>query len=434
VGQAAGTQLVVTDPDVAEVVLPAQPRPRRHDYLFTFASEFGILLAGLIVLRVAAHYWSVADFGAFVLARRALTLAQLPLLCNMAVAVSRFTAMARASGDRGDDHFLAGIVIAMGSTVVGALLVIVAARLLAILVFGDARFADLVRAIALALPPLVLHGVLYGELRGRLAMRAANALQVANLGVAPLAVFALRDIAVVRVFQVLAAAWTFTTVPVLLMLLLRHERRTAWLPTRPVLIEMLRYGLPRVPGEFALAGLLSLPPIITAHVRGVTQAGFVGLGCSLLGMVGALFAPLGQIVLPSVSALAARGEAGMIRREVRRLGIGSAVLALPGSLALLAMLGPLIRFYMGAAYLPAVPAIRVILAGVVPYVLYIVLRNVLDALSPRPLNARNLLAGVTVSAGFSLLAATPTGVALGLVAGLFVVAAATLRDVRALLA
>ena len=53
---------------------------------------------------------------------------------------------------------------------------------------------------------------------------------------------------------------------------------------------LLWYGVPRVPGEFALGALFTLPVTLAAHRAGAAQAGFVGLCISLLSMAGSLFA------------------------------------------------------------------------------------------------------------------------------------------------
>lgn len=404
------------------------------DYAVTFAAEFGTLAAGLLVLRLAATNWGTLGFGEFVLARRALSLIQLPLLCNMGIAVSRFVAMAtERPGPTRSSYLLAAAAIGLAVSLVAAVVFLALAAPAAALIFGSSEFTPDVRRIALALPGLVLHGVAYGYYRGRLQMLRANALQVLNLGVVPVLAVVVATESVPQALLFLAGGWNLVTtcfiVPPIMAALATRKPEIRFAGA-----ELLRFGLPRVPGEFALAALFSLPTILAAHFGGVEEAGYVGLGVSLLSMVGSMYAPLGQIVLPSVSAMAAKGTTGSLRRDVRRLWIVCVTTGAVMVGALFAGAGWLVTMYVGAAFIPAVPVVRLVLLAGVPHITYVVLRNVLDALEPRPLNARNLVVALGVFVGVALMIGRPEGVSVALTVGVTVLGALSLRDANRLLA
>lgn len=405
-----------------------------RDYGLTFAAEFGTLAAGLLVLRLAASNWGTVGFGEYVLVRRTISLLQLPILCNMGIAISRYVAIAGVQAARHNraTYLLAATAVALGASLVCASIILLVAGPVASLMFGSAQFAPDIRVVAVALPGLVLHGVAYGYYRGRLQLLSANALQVLNLGLMPLAAMAIPGASVRQAVLALAVAWNvvalaFMVPPLLAARVEPHER------IGDAVVELLRFGIPRVPGEFALAALFSLPTIIAAHLGGLEQAGFVGLGVSLLSMVGSMYAPLGQIVLPSVSAMAARGETGTVRRDVERLWL--ACVATGAALVVVLAVGArlLVTLYVGAAFLPAVPVVRLILIAGVPHITYVVLRNVLDALDPRPLNARNLVSALLVFVALALAIGKPEAVGAALLAGVTVLGVLSLRDANRLL-
>lgn len=406
-----------------------------RDYGLTFAAEFATLAAGLLVLRLAASHWGPTGFGEYVLVRRTLALIQLPILCNMPVAISRYVAISSAGGARFTSraYLVAATCVAVGAAVVTSLALLAAAHPTASLMFGDGQYAPLVRAVAFALPGIVLHGVAYGYFRGRLELVAANALQVINLGMVPLAVFAVPHLPVLHAVLLLAALWNLVALAAIARPLIEAVSEGV-AEVGPAVRELLRYGLPRVPGEFALAALFSLPTTIAAHLGGVEQAGFVGLGVSLLSMVGSMFAPLGQIVLPSVSAMAARRDTAALRRDVRRVWLACVVTAAAMVAVLAVGARLLITLYVGEAFLPAVPVVRLLLLGGVPYVTYVVLRNVLDALDTRPLNARNLVAALGLFVFLALTLGSPDAVATALVAAVALLGVLSIRDARRLLA
>jgi O-antigen/teichoic acid export membrane protein len=400
------------------------------DYGITFLAEFATLAAGLLVLRLAAWHWGPSGFGEYVLVRRTLALVQLPVLCNMGIALSRFVAISKVGGRcTRQSYLVAATIVAVGAATVASLVLMGAAAPVAVLMFGDTRYARLVRAVGLAVPGIVLHSVAYGYFRGRLQMLTANALQIVNLGVVPVLIFAIPHITVLQAVIALAACWNVVAIVAIAGPLWSAVRESHG-SSMPAVRELLRYGLPRVPGEFALAALFALPTTLAAHFGGIEQAGFVGLGVSLLSLVGSMFAPLGQIVLPSVSTMAAQGETAALRRGVWRLWLASVTIAAAMVVVLAGFARQLIVLYVGSAFLPAVPVTRLLLLAGVPYVTYVVLRNVLDALDTRPLNARNLVVALLLFAIVALVAGRPEAVAGALVIAVTVLGLLSFRDAR----
>jgi O-antigen/teichoic acid export membrane protein len=365
----------------------------RRDYALTFLTEFATLGSTVLALKLAAVYWGTEGFGEYMLARRSLGLVQLPVLCGMGVAVTRYVARARAAGEGSSEYryFAASVLVSLATAVLAGLVLNAASRPLAVVFFGSVRYDHLVRALSLAVAGMAFHGIAYGVFRGRVAMWQANALQALNLGIVPLAVLAWPGQSVPSVVIAVGGLWCLISGAAILIVL-RSAPPTTWerRPIEAAMRELLRYGGPRVPGEFALGALFTFPVIVAAHVRGVATAGFVGLGVSLLTMMGSLFAPLGQIILPAVSALSVGRGRHRLRTDAWRLmalclGVAAAlVVSVEAGAALV------IPRLFGAEFTPSVPVIRIMALGALPYVAYVVLRNILDALHTVPLNAKNL--------------------------------------------
>src|SRR2546428_10836318 len=64
------------------------------------------------------------------------------------------------------------------------------------------------------------------------------------------------------------------------------------------LSELVRYGIPRVPGDFLQVALFSIPSILVAHVAGIAVAGIVAFCVAALGIVGLGGSPVNGILLP----------------------------------------------------------------------------------------------------------------------------------------
>ena len=366
---------------------------RGSDYALTFATEFSLLAAGLIVLRLAASYWGPAGFGEFVLARRTVGMVALPVLAGMALAVTRYVASIRGGTARHNERtYIVSAIAIVGATCVATLAVFsIFAPSLGIALFGAATYAPVVRAVALAVVGSALHGLAYGAYRGRLAMTRANALQFTNLALVPLGCFFVRGLHPAQIIAAIGSLWCIMAI-VALSDLLRHStpKHTSRSEIRDAARELLLYGGPRVPGELALGALFALPVTFAAHLGGIVVAGHVGLAISVLSMVGSLFSPLGHILLPAISGVSRGARLLRIRVALRRLLALCFGLTLLFVFAFEVLAAPVLRLIVGADFASAVPAARIIVLAAPVYVIYIVLRNVLDALHVRPLNAKNV--------------------------------------------
>lgn len=407
----------------------------RKDYVRTFATEFAIMAAMVLAYRFAARYWGVDQFAEYSLMRRSVGLVQLPLAVGVGVAIPRYVAiaLAQAAPDKAARYFFGGCLVGIVPMCAALAGLSLAGPTAAALLFGDAGLARLIPALSLVVLGLNLHAISYGYLRGRLAMNGANALQFIARGVLPILPFAIPGLGVAGLVGLMGAALCVTATLSLLWL-----GRGAWRAARPTrmtreeLRDLLRFGGPRVPGEIALMALLALPGIFVAHRAGVREGGLLAFGVSLLTMIGACFAPIGLILLPKASGLAARGEGAALRAMVWKVLWVSVALTAAG-VGVFAVIGrAFIGVYLGAGYGEVAGLARLIVLGAIPYVAYVVLRNALDALKVEPLNTRNLLVALAVLVAGGMAARTASHVAAALVIALFVLGLLTLRDVRAL--
>jgi O-antigen/teichoic acid export membrane protein len=368
-----------------------------RDHIMTFGTEFGVMGASLIMLKLAAAYAGTSGFGEFVLGRRVIGFIQLPALCGIGLALTRSVAIARASGRQlAEWKYLDAAVLITCCTGALAVAMLVFERApIAKVALGGAAMAPLALALAPGVAGLILHGVAYGMLRGRQTMVPANVLQGINLGFVPLGVFIFPGLSVPQLLCGIGVAQLAVAVIALLAIRTQGPRVATWDETWGESgRELLRYGAPRIPGEFALGAMNALPVMAAAYYGGAVAAGQVGLGLSLLSLLSSVFAPLGQVLLPSISGRAAAGEVKGLGRGIWQLTAVCMALTAVGVLLLEVLASWLLPLVFGAGFAAAVLPVRIIVLGAMPYVAYVVLRNVLDALDTAPLNAANLFAAL----------------------------------------
>lgn len=357
---------------------------------------FTTLTEGLATLGMVLAFWLAARMGKqeldlYVIVRRTVAFVFPVILMGAMVGLTRFVAMSPARPVA--RRYLRGALA--WALPLGALLLLLcwlfAARI-AWLVFGAFDYAALVPPMALMTVGIALHGVAYGYLRGSGAVSVANALQLSVLALAPCLSFILLD-DLGSVLWWTGGLWVASA----LLSILPAAFGSTDGGFRREGAELLRYGLPRVPGDVALGALLTIPGYVALRTHGIDLSGEVAFGATLLNIAAAAFSPVALLLLPAAAARLAQGDhaglAGSIRRMTRLVFLAS--LALTVGFELLAV--PVLRIYLGAETGDIyVPMARLIFLGALPFAFFNGMRSVLDAYFHTPRNGMNLIAALLV--------------------------------------
>lgn len=391
------------------------------------------LAEGLSMVGMVAAYGLAAEAGKqqldlYVVARRTVSFIYPLLLIGAAVGLTRFVAMSNDPiRQRAYLHAALYWVLPLG--ILLFLIGWVGAGPLAWMVFGVGAGVDLVPPLGAMIAGVSLHGVAYSYLRGRRNMMMANTIQVLALAIVPcVALVAFDDLA--SVLWSTAIAWAFVAIGVMLPDLTGRAPRA----TSRERSELLRYGLPRLPGDMAMGALLTVPVYVVARTHGIGASGELGFGTTLLNFAAALFSPVALLLLPSSAAQLAAGDhlglSERIGRMVRVIFLASLALTVVFELGADLWLSLYLK-ETGAAY---VLTSRIVFLGALPFGFFIGLRSVLDAYFHTPRNGINLtvsfmifLAGAAVHL---IVPSPPLVVCIALVASLYYLGWATWRDVR----
>jgi O-antigen/teichoic acid export membrane protein len=407
----------------------------RVQLAWTMVTELLVTLSGILILKLAADLLGPAGFGEYSLSRRAIGLLYLPLVMGLGVAAPRYIAIARAGAMDGfSESAFATATLTAGvlPPLAIALLLNIAPSAGATLLFGTSSLSHLVPPATIALAGIALHSMVYAVYRGRSEMRFANTLQIIDIAIVPVFAFLVAPASAASVLTVTGGAWLAVSAVALLHVLYRERAEWRGLATmKQHLGVLLRFGLPRVPGEFALVGLFAIPTLLAARTHGVVAAGHFSAALALLTMAAGAFAPVGLVILPRASAQAATGDLPGLRRLVLRILVGGILLATVGVVIGELLIPPFIEWYFGTGFLPAIPYFRAILLGTIPYAVYILMRSILDAVDVRALNSRNLIVSVCVVVILCLVNRSLMWMSGSIVASLVLLGVLTLRDTYA---
>ena len=408
----------------------------RKDFLRTFITEFLVLVSGLAVFRLVAQVFGQDHFSEYALIRRTLSLLLPALLLGLSVGIPRYMSFSLKSErpETANAFFAAALAVLLPTTLAFGILFVIFKKFFAYLLFGDPAYASFILPMDLMLVGMILNAVAYSYYRGRLQMGKANLLQLLNMAVLPLPALLVAEdfrglLTMTGVAWITCSTLFFATI---LKSLSWHRREIP-----PQAKKLLAYGLQRVPGDFGLAALLSLPAIFTTHLAGVRKGGAVAFGVSLLSMAGSAFAPIGLILLPKASQMLAERNAPLLRYYVRRIMAATVFMTGAGMLVFELFAERLITLYLGESYYDLIVATRIIVIGSLAYTVYVSLRSLIDAYYVKAINSLNIFISLFVFGLFALLAVvslrSPVLIMIGFVLALWVLGFLTVRQTRKIL-
>ncbi|OLB93119.1 MAG: hypothetical protein AUI15_19245 [Actinobacteria bacterium 13_2_20CM_2_66_6] len=400
---------------------------KRRNYITTFAAEAVVIASYLLAFRLVAAFDGTQGFGEYSLSRRTLSLLMPLAVLGVDLGIARYVAYAEAEKSGKSPSFAAAsvIVLAAGVGVVSGVLV-AASGFWSQVFFGSPAYSSLV----LALPPLLagagLHTLAFGYLRGLDRIQEANVLMAINMGLLPLAAIVAFHGSVLAILDAMGIGMTLVAGAVLVRLPLRFA------DLKDRLRVLLRFGIPRMPGDFFSLLLFAMPGILVAHSADIRVAGIVAFGVAAVSMIGSSLTPVSFVLLPVAARLLAAGKVRQLRSEV----VDVVGITLAGSLVLVVLLevfaGPIVAIYLGPSFSSGVDVLRLTLIGALPWAAYITLRSVIDARHVTPINARNLaisfVFAVALAFGLQRVADSTTAAVLSFVLALWLLAALTMLE------
>ncbi|MCB0767608.1 MAG: glycosyltransferase, partial [Flavobacteriales bacterium] len=366
-------------------------RALRSDHAHTYAAEGAVMVATLLVYRLAAGLGG-EDLDAYILVRRTISFVQPLLMLGLAVGLPRLVAMA-LEGPRRRFYLLAALRIVVVLSGIGVILAALFPARLASFLLGSAQLEPLVMPLALMVLGLCLHTVAYSYIRGTHHTLVANILQTIGLAVTPLLAFAFtRDLPGILLFT--GVMWSGVALLFVLPELVAGPVQVA----RTERGALLRYGLPRIPGDLAYAALFTFPVLWAAHRWGLAESGRIGLGVTLLNIVAAGFAPISILLLPQTARSISTGDHHGLERRIVRLERSALLVSLAALVSVEAALPWLLDLYLGdVPAAPYVPACRLIFLAAPALAYFVALRSVLDAYHTSPRNGVNIILSLVVA-------------------------------------
>lgn len=388
----------------------AQTRRRVHPLLWdvglTSVTEVMVLASGLLIVSLFGRLVGAVALGEYLLLRRVASWMQSGAQLGLGVALPRYVAQAIDRRQSDQLAYFLSATACLGAVAVGLSALLMLERgVFARLLFGDLQMANLILPLSLLLLGMAAHTSVYGYYRGHLYMGRANCLQMINLALLPICsvVMLFRARSVSLIVSVIGASMLIAAV--LFALPLVKTLLQLDLPRlRPFLSDLLRYGLARVPGEFAGGALVALGPVIASHYLPISEVSRLLLGLSMLMAISVSVTPLGLVLLSKISMMTAQNRLDEVRARLEQLLAAVIELSVFVCLQVIVFADVLVRAWVGSDYLPGITIIQITLLSLPFYLYFVAIRSAIDAATVVAHNAHSGYIALAVFVGLTGLA------------------------------
>lgn len=354
---------------------------------------------------VAARGLAIAlgpdGFGLYSLAKRFLGLLVPIATLTIGVALPRELGRRGADADR-DGVIIGGVILGILPGVLVAVACVVGAQILGADMLPWNLSFSMVAAISLSIVGQCCYAVLYAVYRGTGRMALANVWQFTLDGLVPVLVAWTwaKDVGVAGVLAIVAVSNVASGVPVAIWT--RGAIQRGGLPVRHVIVELARYGVPRVPGSVAMAAMFAVGPMVAGWLLSVTAAGYIAAAQAVFVLAEAGVASFGLVALPWAAGLAASGQLGRLRKRNHDVLGFSTHVGMLASGQLWVWADDVVAVWLGDLFWPVGRLMRILALALVPYAWYVMYRSIVDAVDRQPINTRNLVSAVAIAVGCSV--------------------------------
>lgn len=358
------------------------------NYVVTFGTEITIMVLGFLVFRIANQQFDEYGFSEYSILRRTVSFLLPLMMVGLGVSIPRYISLE----PKRNSYFFSGLI---GIVISGTLLLTalgIGRSFFSEIFFGDEKYSSFIFPMGILLMTYGLHAIIYGFLRGKLNIYLANFVQFINVGVIPLTVLFLSD-SVLDLIYLNTIALFVSCAIVIGIIFKKYDILVKKKLAKEDSKVLLRYGLPRVLGDFALLAILTLPTYIVLEIQGdILVGGDVAYCMTLLNLVGAAFSPISLVLLPEIASFITQKRQDLIQKRFKIFVIVGLSLTTVGYLLFYFFTEFFLQILLGSNFRPnLIEYSRIVLLSSFGYGLYIILRSFLDAIHVRATNAYNLL-------------------------------------------
>ncbi len=351
-----------------------------RDMATTTATSILTIIFLIFTVRFLTVGLGPEDFGAYSLARRILTMLEpITTLC-ISFALTRYAAISKDNGES-YFYFFPSFLLVFFVSLLFLVSILTFNSDISYLIFGDSNYKDLTTSLAIMLFVYSIYIVIYSFYRGIGLMNIANFWQILLIGLGPFLVayfFSSSGAAKVLLYMAILTALAFFPLSIELG---RMFYRKMYFFKQKHIKEIMIYGFPRVPGIFAYNALFAVGPFFSAYSGALRGSGFILIGQLLLRMVEGGMEAFSRVAFPKISEMFEKSGKFELEDKVNDLIQMIFQVGIFITLQLYIWSELLIYLWLGEEFGEAISSVKIISLSLLPYLAFILLRNIVDAIN-----------------------------------------------------
>lgn len=365
-------------------------------FLTTLTSGFTIISA-IVVISLLAQGLGPEDFGAYSLARRFVSLVVPLATLSMGIAIARYIALDIKNDGKIASYFFAGSIISITFSFLFALVCILFRDKFTLFLFHSEQWNNVFLASVFMVIGYTIYSNIYAYYRGKLEMNYANSLQIVFMAIGPILIAWWMPGRYSTAFIVFAMGLIFylSFFPIIFEIF-KSRQFISLSKSKRSFSQLLKYGLPRTPGGLAFAGLLSIGPLLAPYFGSLKDAGYFLVGQSIFRIFEGFLMAFGLIILPKMTHIKGSGNESLIGRHIENIIQFIFHIGLFVTVQIFIISPEIILVWLGPDYQDAIPIMRVLILALIPYLSYVMLRSIIDAVEKKAVNTYNLFIALSV--------------------------------------
>ena len=361
---------------------------------YVLMGQVVFMISTLFINYKVENVWGSEGFASYSLIKRTVAFIVFPLVFGAGIAIPRFISFQKNNITKGSfEYLLSGLAIFIGTFCLFLLIIIFYPNLL-LNSFKETSFSsnDILLAICIFVFSQGLYILLFSFYRGKLEFKYSTVLNILVMSIIPVGMlFFVKNIITFFIIS--------STVSLILLvgqiIYLYSIIKIDLYQVRKKIKKIVDFGGQRVIGEIALFSLDFLPVYLVSVHIGLLDSGYVSMSLLILKLASMLFELIGSVILPYYGKMYSSNTKEYFNTQVRKLTLYGVIVASLVSVIFYYLSTFIIENFFVSQIQAIIPT-KILFLVFPVYVLYILLRNIIDIISDFSYNSINLAIVVAI--------------------------------------
>ncbi|MCP4149681.1 MAG: lipopolysaccharide biosynthesis protein [bacterium] len=357
------------------------------DIFFTGFSQVFVLLLGVLFLKGAAHILDKDNFGLVMIIRRWTGILLPFVTLSLGLSLTKYVSYQK---EKERHYFRQSIGVVNGVFILLIIFAFLYPETASRLLFKGPHYSILAKVFVVYLYATALYTLIYSLLRGKQEMIRANLVNLGYFGISLFPVVVLWVVGVKdthRTLLFLYGIYGGLVIIAALIYIIKQRGYTLVYPYRFKLKEeapFYIYGAGRMPANLLLALLMGFPVLFANYRITLEVAGYAGISVAVIRMMEIFATPFNKIFLPKFSEFKGKNDTEQIKAKSMMV-VDFIVTVVPTIVVVAYGLAKyVVIFWFGAKFEPAIPAVEIAILFSGFYIIYALLRGILNGIFEFP--------------------------------------------------